>query len=214
MATPSIQKREVQLDLYPRPADPFVPHFEQVEGRWTWKHVVALTGFSILVHVVFLLLIVAVIIALPRNSPIVLSAKQLLMKDESVQYMQLAPDKQRPVEQPKTNVISDKDRTTSSRAPSIDRKTLERLADNLRRGAPSPAPANAPPNPAMSQLPQQAQQQAPLSGAPAQPSNQQVASLNPPPLPGRGTRPGIHVLPHSLDRWAPDRVSRPGSEEP
>ena len=185
MATAPLQKREHQLELYPRPAEPFVPHFEQVEGRWTWKHVVALTGFSILVHLMFLMLIVAVIVALPRNSPIVLSAKQL-MKDDSVQYLQLAPDQQQPIEHPKTDVISDKDRTLSSRAPSIDRKTLERLADNLRRGAPTPAgPAAA--NPATSQLPQppqQAQQQpVPQSGAPA--SNQQLASLNPPALPGR-----------------------------
>jgi len=184
-----MQKREQQLDLYPRPAEPFVPHFEQVEGRWTWKHVVALTGFSILVHIIFMLLIVAVIIALPRNSPIVLSARQLLSKDDTVKYMQLAPDKQKPVEEPKTNVISDKDRTKSSRMPSLDRKTLEQLADNLRRGAPSPAPANAPPVPATSPMPQSqqpSQQPAAQSGAPAQPANQQVASLNTPPLPGRG----------------------------
>src|SRR5438270_216316 len=93
MATAPMQ-REQQLDLYPRPAQPFVPHFEQVEGRWTWKHVVALTGFSILVHVAFLLCVVAVIVALPKNSPIVLSARELIGKDESVKYMQLAPDQQ------------------------------------------------------------------------------------------------------------------------
>jgi len=185
-----MQKREQQLDLYPRPAEPFVPHFEQVEGRWTWKHFVALTGFSILVHIAFLLFIVAVIVALPRNSPIVLSAQQLLMKDNAVQYMQLAPDKQKPLEHPKTDVISDKDRLKSSRAPSIDRKTLERLTDNLRRGAASP-PGPSAPNPAMAQIPQQqqqAQQPAPQaqSNAPTQPNNQQIAELHSPALPGRG----------------------------
>ena len=190
MATAPMQKREQQLDLYPRPAEPYVPHFEQVEGRWTWKHLVALTGFSILVHVIFLLLIVAVIIALPRNSPIVLSAEQLLMKDNAVQYMQLAPDKQKVAEHPKTDVISDKDRLKSSRAPSIDRKTLERLADNLRRGAPNP-PGPITPNPAMAQMaqpPQQAQppaQQQAQSSAPAPPNNQQLAELHSPALPGR-----------------------------
>ncbi|MDP9267573.1 MAG: TonB C-terminal domain-containing protein [Acidobacteriota bacterium] len=183
MATVSTQKREVQLDLYPRPVEPFVPHFEQVEGRWTWRHFVALTGFSILLHIVFVLLIVAVIVALPRNSPIVLTARQLLAKDDSVQYLQLAPDQQKLVEHPKTNVISDKDRMTSSRAPSIDRKTLDRLADNLRRGAPSPAATNA----VSPQAPQPQQQPAPQSGPPAQPSTQQqIAELHSPALPGRG----------------------------
>src|SRR5438094_159291 len=130
MATAPLQRREQQLDLYPRPAEPFVPHFEQVEGRWTWKHFVALTGFSVLIHALFALFIVAVIIALPKNSPIVLTAQQILGKDNAVQYMQMAADQQKPVERPKTNVISDKDRIKSTRTPTIDRKTLNDLADN------------------------------------------------------------------------------------
>ena len=144
MATAPMPKREQQLDLYPRPVtptgatEPFVPHFESVDRPWTWKHAAALTGFSLLVHLIFILCIIALIVALPKNSPIVLSAHQLLDKDNSVQYMQLAPDRQKPVEKPKTNVISDKDRVMTTHAPSIDRKTLDRLADNLRQGAPSP----------------------------------------------------------------------------
>lgn len=182
MATAPMPRREQQLDLYPRPVEPFVPHFEQVESRWTWKHFAALTGFSLLVHVLFALFIVAVIIALPKNSPIVLTAQQLLGQDKSVQYMQMAPDQTKPVERPKTNVISDKDRIKSTRTPAIDRKTLDALADNLRKGAPSPPPSPAAAPVAQQQAPQTPQPQSQPPGQPQQPTGQQLAQLHAPPV--------------------------------
>src|SRR3954463_2142921 len=135
MATAPWAQREQHLAFYPRPAPPFVPHFEQLDRPWTWQRMAALTGFSLLIHIAFALIVVALILALPKNSPIVLTAHQLIDTDKSVQYMDLAPDKQKPLEKPKTNVISDKDRTAATRTPTIDKKTLDRLADNRRPGA-------------------------------------------------------------------------------
>jgi TonB family protein len=189
MATASM-RREQQLDLYPRPVEPFVPHFEQVESRWTWKHFAALAGFSLLAHIAFLLCVVALIIALPKNSPIVLTARELIGKDESVKYMPLAADQQKPLEPPKTNVISDKDRIKSSRTPTIDRKTLDSLADNLRRGAPTPPPSPQV-NAAVAQQQAQPQPQAQTalqSGASAQPTGPQIAQLHTPNVFNSGRR--------------------------
>src|SRR3954470_22913662 len=186
MATAPLAQREQQLDLYPRPVPSFVPHFEQLDRPWTWQRIAALTGFSLLIHLAFALIVVALILALPKNSPIVLTAHQLIDTDKSVQYMDLAPDKQKPLEKPKTNVISDKDPPAATRTPPIDRKPLARLADNRRPGAPAPA---APPVPAASaQQPQQQAQSAPpqQSGPAPQPSGQQVAQLHSPGFPGGG----------------------------
>jgi TonB family protein len=188
MATAQIPPRE-QLELYPRPVDPYIPEFEQVESRWTWKHFLALAGLSIAVHLLFVLCLIAIIIALPKNSPIVLSATQLLNQGKNV-YMDLAPDKQKPVEKPKTDIISDKDRRAASRNPTIDRKTLDRLADNRRPGPPAApsAPAQAA-TPQMNVAPQQqqppGQQTQAQMGAPMPPVTNQTAQARVPNF-GRG----------------------------
>ena len=191
MATAQIPPRdEQQLELYPRPVEPYIPEFEQVESRWTWKHLLALAGLSLAVHVLFLLFLVAIIIALPKNSPIVLTASQILDSERNV-YMDLAPDKQKPLEKPKTNIISDKDRVAASRNPSIDRKTLDRLRDNRAPGPPAPsaaAPAQAPApaiQPQVQQQPAPGQQQQAQVGQPAPPATSQTAQAHVPNF-GRG----------------------------
>ncbi len=192
MATAQIPPRnEQQLELYPRPVEPYIPEFEQVESRWTWKHFLALAGLSVAVHILFLLFLAAIIIALPKNSPIVLTASQILNSEKNV-YVDLAPDKAKaPAEKPKTDIISDKDRRASTRTPTIDRKTLDRLADNRRPGPPAPsqaAPAQAP-APAMPPQPQQSQSQGQQPqaqmGAPMPPVTNQTAQARVPNF-GRG----------------------------
>lgn len=194
MATAQIPPRnEQQLELYPRPVEPYIPEFEQVESRWTWKHFAALAGLSLAVHLLFVLFLVAIIIALPKNSPIVLTASQILNSEKNV-YVDLAPDKAKPpVEKPKTDIISDKDRIASSRNPSIDRRTLDRLRDNRAPGPPAasqpPAPAQAPapaaqPQQAQPQQPQGQQQQEQV-GQPAPPATSQTAQVHTPNF-GRG----------------------------
>jgi TonB family protein len=184
MATAHMPRREQQLDLYPRAAEPDVPHFEQLEGRWDWRHIGALTGLSLLLHAVFALSIIAAVLAMPKNSPIALTARQIL-NDHSL-YVPLAPDTQKPAERPQTNVVSDKDRTRSTRAPAIDRKTLKELGDNLRPGPPAPAGGAQPQVARATPLAQQTPP-APQSSGGGQPTppGSQVAQLQVPATAGR-----------------------------
>ena len=190
MATAQIPPRnEQQLELYPRPVEPYIPEFEQVESRWTWKHFAALAGLSLAVHVLFVLFLIGIILVLPKNSPIVLTASQILDNEKNI-YINMAPDTAKaPAERPKSDVISDKDRISQSRNPTIDRKTLDRLADNRRPGPPAPsaaAPAQAP-APAIppQQSQPQGQQQVAQTGAPTPPETSQTAQARVPNF-GRG----------------------------
>lgn len=173
MATAHIPRRERPQDPYRFAVEPDAPRFEQLEPRWSWRHLGALAGLSLLFHALFALGIVALIVAMPKNSPIVLTAREI-MADHSL-YVPLAPDTQKPLERPNTNVISDKDRIQSSRVPRPDRKTLEQLADNLRPGPPASAPAPAAPATAPQQgaVAQQspAPQVAPGGGIPTTPDS-------------------------------------------
>jgi TonB family protein len=196
MATAQIPPRnEQQLDLYPRPVEPYIPEFEQVESRWTWKHFLALAGVSVAVHILFVLLLAAIVIVLPKNSPIVLTASQILNSEKNI-YVDLAPDKAKaPVERPKTDIISDKDRRASTRTPSIDRKTLDRLRDNRAPGPPaaSSAPAQAP-APAMQPQPQ-----------PQQPAGQQTqGQVNQPTPPATSQTAQVHTPNFGRGRTLPN----------
>src|SRR5512140_1550188 len=116
MATAQIPRREPQANPYAR--EQFeAPQFEQLEPRWTWEHVVALSALSVVAHIVFALAVVGAIVLMPKGSPIVLTAQEILGKDTSV-YMPLTGENSKPIERPKTNIISDKDRRTATRNPS------------------------------------------------------------------------------------------------
>lgn len=189
MLTSEIPRRERQLEFYSRPrTEQYVPAFEPVAEGWPFEHIVALAVFSLLVHGALIGAVFAAIRLLPKNNAIVLTAQDLLNRD-NLRYLDFAPDRQKPPERPKTNAISDKDRIKSTRKPSIDRKTLDELADNRRPGPPQlPGPAAATPV-----MPQQAQeQQAQAAGANrgglTAPANQ-LAQLQPPALAGRAGQP-------------------------
>lgn len=156
--------------------EPDVPRFEQFDSAWTWERLVALGSLSVLAHILFALGVVALVVALPRNSPIVLTAKEFIA-DHGV-YVNLAPDQQKIVERPQTNVISDKDRVKATRVPRPDRKTLNQLADNLRPGPPAPPAGGAQSMPAPPAPPPQGQA-APGGGFP-QPAGDASAALHAP----------------------------------
>ena len=130
---------------------------------------------SVIVH----LLVIILFVNQPRlenfyrrvflhQQPNVRVSVQDLMKQKELTYLELPPDVQKVVKKPDTNVISDKDRTASSRTPQLDPKELKKIIDARRPGRPG---ANSPP----------AQEQAQAAAAPS--TAPQIQEQGPPPLP-------------------------------
>lgn len=93
---------------------------------------------SVVVHLLVVLLIVnsgRIAGLIPRQTA-VLNANAL-SKDKDLTYLELPPDQQTPpAKPPETNIISDKNRIATSRAPQIDRKELKKILDSSRPGRP------------------------------------------------------------------------------
>ena len=143
---------------------------------------------SVIVH----LLVIILFVNQPRlegfyrrvflhQQPIMRVSMQDLLKQKELTYLELPPDVQKVAKRPNTNVISDKDRTASSRTPQVDPKELKKIIAAGHPGRPGPTgpPNQQPPAESASAAPAptQGQQQAP----PPQisPSNQ-IAQLQPP----------------------------------
>jgi TonB family protein len=134
---------------------------------------------SLTVH----LLVIVLLLMLPKIMPQrqanrSLTAAELLMKQKDLTFLELPPSPRvKPTKPP--DAISDQDRVASARRPTIDRKTLDKLRDAHRAGAPGMA---APPLP--DQQPQAAQQPAQQPGEqPKPPSTTEQARLQTPPTP-------------------------------
>jgi len=138
---------------------------------------------SVAVHLVVVLLLVnsdQLGRLMPRSAVI---AHPLSVQDKDLTYLELPPDEQKVTKRPNTNIISDKDRIATSKAPQLDRQALKKILDSSRPGTPSvPVPAEQP-------SPQSATQNAgaPQPQAPPAPSaNQNLeAKLQTPSPPAR-----------------------------
>ena len=125
---------------------------------------------SVVVHLLVVLAIVnldKMARFLPRRAAIV--RPQGLPQGKDLTFLELPPDAQKITKRPDTNIISDKDRIATSKAPQLDRKELKRILDASRPGPPGPT---APPGPA--------EQPSPPAPTTAQ-SNPQPSSSPPPP---------------------------------
>lgn len=148
---------------------------------------------SVVVHLIVVLAIVnsdKLARLMPRQAVVV--QPQLVPTDKDLTFLELPPDEQKVTKRPDTNIISDKDRVATSRAPQIDRKELKKILDSSRPGAPGmsapPSPAQQPsPAVAENNAPPQPQQQQPAGqpGPPSAPPADQTAKLQMPPV---GTR--------------------------
>ena len=141
---------------------------------------------SVIVH----LLVIILFVNQPRiegfyrrvflhQQPIMRVSVQDLLKQKELTYLELPPDVQKVTKRPNTNVISDKDRTASSRTPQLDAKALKKIIDSSRPGRPG---ASAPP---AQEAPQVAAASPPNSAPPAQPQQQappQISQIQPPQL--------------------------------
>src|SRR6516162_993865 len=123
-----------------------------------------------------------------HQRPVMRVWNQDLIRQKELTYLELPPDLQKVTKRPDTNVISDKDRTASSRNPQLDPKELRKIIDSSRPGRPGPsgpqgnqatqsAAMAAPPNPAaQAQTPPAPQPQ------PAQTGNSSIAQVQAPPV--------------------------------
>jgi TonB family protein len=108
---------------------------------------------------------------LPRRNELVMHPN-VLPQDKDLTFLALPPDAQKLLRRPNTNIISDKDRIATSKAPQLDRQELKKILDASRPGAPG---AGAPPSPAQQPSPaaQAAQNPAPQQQAPPPPPSNQ-----------------------------------------
>ena len=126
---------------------------------------------SLLAHVVLIIIIInsdTLAKYLPHRAVMMIQSAQ---DKKNLTFLELPPDAQKLTERPKTNIMSDKSRIATSKAPQVNQKELKRILDAARQGRPGPA---APPAP----KPQPQPQAAP---APTQPEQQQAQSQQPPP---------------------------------
>lgn len=120
-----------------------------------------------------------------HQQPIMRVSVQDLIKQRELTYLELPPDVQKVTKRPDTDVISDKDRTASSRTPQLDPKQLKKIIDSRRPGRPGPVtPPGQEPNPSIAAAPPPSQGQGQGQAQPPQiqqiqPQNQ-VAHLQPP----------------------------------
>lgn len=125
---------------------------------------------SVVVHLLVVLVIVnssRIAGLIPRQTAVL--SPSTLPKDKDLTYLELPPDQQTPpAKRPETNIISDKNRVATSKAPQIDRKELKKILDSSRPGRPGP-----------SGLPQQPPAPTEAQAAPA-PQPQQQAPPPPP----------------------------------
>ncbi len=172
---------------------------------------------SVVVHLLFIIFIATTPRWMPVHRIYVATASDLL-RDKELTFLEAPPDTQKITKPPDTNIISDKNRIATHRAPTIDRETLQRLLDQRRPGAPGLPGVQTPPAPppvtAESQAPPQPQppRNAQPAGSPA--DQGQMAKLEAPPMGqpvphglGGGISPGAAIA--SAARAA--AMSRPGA---
>ena len=119
---------------------------------------------------------------------------------EKLTFMEMPPDAQK-IKSPKTDIMSDKNRVATSKAPKLDRDQLKKILDASRRGRPEPAAPEPRPQP----TPPAAQAQAAPQPQSAQPQPSpppaQVAKLQTPPVDRKPAMPSpFSTQPMSADQ--------------
>jgi len=121
--------------------------------------------------------------------------------NDKLTFLETPPDLQKPVQPPKTDVMSDKNRVAMSRAPKLNREELKKIIDASRQGRPGPvAPPTPQQPPAAQAAPPQAAQAEPQQAQPQPPPPaNQMAKLQTPPMERKPT-PSFNTGPMSASR--------------
>ncbi len=152
-------------------------------ARW---RLLAIALFSVLLHVATFVSLPWLARLLPSRSYAALAVPMDMFKGKDYTFLALPDDAQKLEHAPNTNILSDKNRIASSRAPSLDRKVLDELVDAARPGAPGLSAPPAPPPQPGSQASMPGTSGAGSPPGRSGPANQ-VAELQPPPFAGKGS---------------------------
>ncbi|MGI9102911.1 MAG: TonB family protein [Terriglobales bacterium] len=165
---------------------------------------------SVVVHLLLVITFVAAPKYLPMHRLISARSAEDLLRERQATFLELPADQQKVTTRPKTNIISDKDRTASSRTPQIDRKTLDELRDARRPGAPGPGGQPTPQSPpVVGQMPPQQNPANGMRGTPPPPPSNQSAQLQSPPISAKEAF-GSAMSPRSAIEQAARATSRGG----
>ena len=95
---------------------------------------------SVVVHLAVIILVVnsQKFERLMHKRSVILVSPEDLVRQKELTYLELPPDEQKLTKRPNTNIIWDKDRIATSRAPQLDRRELKKILDSSRPGAPGP----------------------------------------------------------------------------
>lgn len=151
-------------------------------ARW---RLLAIALLSVLFHIAMIFSLPLLGRLLPERAYIALAVPMDMFKGKDFTFLAMPSDSQKLESPPNTHILSDKNRIATSRAPSLDKKTLDELVDAARPGAPG---LSAPPAPPPQYGSQAAPSGASSAGSPqtqSGPANQ-MAELQPPPFAGKG----------------------------
>jgi len=150
-------------------------------ARW---RLLAIALLSALLHISVFVSLPWLVRLLPERSYVALAVPLDMFRGKDLTFLALPTDAEKLERAPNTNILSDKNRIATSRAPSLDKKVLDELVDAARPGAPGLSAPPAPP-------PQPGSQASAPSGAASAGASQsnpanQIADLQPPPFAGKG----------------------------
>ena len=151
-------------------------------ARW---RLLAIALLSALLHTAAFVSLPWLVKLLPERSYVALAVPMDMFKGKDLTFLALPPDSQKLDLAPNTNILSDKNRIATSRAPSLDKRVLDQLVDAAKPGPPGlSAPPAPPPLPGS-----QASDSSGAASAGASRSNpaNQIADLQPPPFAGKGS---------------------------
>jgi TonB family protein len=149
---------------------------------------------SVILHLLIVILLVnseKLMNLLPHRT-VALAIPARVDQDKNATFLELPPDEQKLTRRPQTNVLSDKDRIATSKAPNLDRQELKKILQSAHPGRPGqpmrqPQAQPAAPSQQMAQQaqPQPNQQQNNNSGLVAPAQNPQISQMRVP----QGSRP-------------------------
>jgi TonB family protein len=150
---------------------------------------------SVILHLLVVILLVnsqKLMMFLPHRT-LLLSTSVDLDKQKDATFLELPPDEQKVTRRPDANIISDKDRIATSKAPQINRQELKHILESSRPGRPGETvpPQAQPPATAQNQPPPQENPQQNNSGLTAPAQNPQIAQLRTPLQGGRKPLPSF-----------------------